>query len=166
MRRCFSSRYLLSEPIDRIDLAAAIARSPPFIDADVGASGEPGVQHEDAPESGRPRETLLQRRVVVQPESLTKPVNRVLPAVALDSRGHPLAHLVVTTSRHLFSVHPSKRHFQLGNSMHGNNSIIVPLAITINLLHCYNKSTERLLTVQGVLGIVQVPSEFIPSSIS
>ena len=76
-------------------------RSPPFIDADVGASGEPGVQDEDASKSGRPRETLFQRRVVVQPEPLAEPMNRVLPAVAPDTRRHPLAHFVVTTSRHL-----------------------------------------------------------------
>lgn len=84
------------------------SHSPPFIDANVGTSGEPGVQDEDAPESGRPRETLLQRGVVVQPESLTEPVNHVLPAVASHPRAHFLAHLVVTTSRHLFSAHPSK----------------------------------------------------------
>lgn len=88
----------------RFDPAGHRGRSPPFIDADVGTSGEPGVQHEDAPESGRPREILPQRGVVVQPESLTEPVNHVLPAVASNSRGHFLVHFVVITSRHLFSV--------------------------------------------------------------
>lgn len=81
-------------------------RSPPFIDTDVGASGEPGVQYEDAPESGRPRQTFPQRRVVVQPESPTKPMNRMLPTVAQDTRCHPLAHFVVSTSCHFFLSTP------------------------------------------------------------
>lgn len=55
-----------------------IGMSPPFVDPDVGGTREPGVQDEDASESGGSLEAGEQAGVVVQPQALPEPVHAVL----------------------------------------------------------------------------------------
>lgn len=51
--------------------------SPPPVDANVGGSCEPGVEDVDAADSIRPQQGVLQRRVVVEPQALPEPVDRI-----------------------------------------------------------------------------------------
>lgn len=50
---------------------------PPPVDAHVGGPSEPGVQDVDAAQGIRPRDGVPQGGVVVQPQSLPKPVDGV-----------------------------------------------------------------------------------------
>lgn len=73
--------------------------SPPFVDANVRTSGEPRVQNEHATKGGSSHETLPQRGIVVQSETLAKPMNRVLPALAVQR--HFRVYFTTATTRHL-----------------------------------------------------------------
>lgn len=51
--------------------------SPPPVDPNVGRSGEPGVEDVDAADAVRTQQRVLERRVVVEPQALPEPVDRV-----------------------------------------------------------------------------------------
>lgn len=51
--------------------------SPPPVDPDVGRSREPGVEDVDAADSIRSQQRFLKRRVVVEPQALPEPVDRI-----------------------------------------------------------------------------------------
>lgn len=51
--------------------------SPPPVDPNVGRSREPGVEDVDAADSIRSQQRFLQRRVVVEPQALPEPVDRI-----------------------------------------------------------------------------------------
>lgn len=52
-------------------------RSPPPVDPDVGGPGEPGVEDVDAADAVGAQQGFLERRVVVQPQALPEPVDRI-----------------------------------------------------------------------------------------
>jgi hypothetical protein len=79
---------------------AKLEHKPPLIDADVGGSGEPGVENEDAPEGGCAPESLDETRVVVQPQPLAEPVHRVL--VSLGGLSAIIGGVVHTSTAHIF----------------------------------------------------------------
>lgn len=51
--------------------------SPPPVDPDVGRAREPGVEDVDAADSIRSQQRFLERRVVVEPQALPEPVDRI-----------------------------------------------------------------------------------------
>ncbi len=51
--------------------------SPPPVDPNVGRSREPGVEDVDAADSIRSQQRFLERRVVVEPQALPEPVDRI-----------------------------------------------------------------------------------------
>lgn len=51
--------------------------SPPPVDPNVGRSGEPGVEDVDAADAVRTQQRVLERRVVVEPQALPEPVDRI-----------------------------------------------------------------------------------------
>lgn len=51
--------------------------SPPPVDPDVGRSREPGVEDVDAADCVRSLQRFLERRVVVEPQALPEPVDRI-----------------------------------------------------------------------------------------
>lgn len=51
--------------------------SPPPVDPNVGRSREPGVEDVDAADSVRSQQSFLERRVVVEPQALPEPVDRI-----------------------------------------------------------------------------------------
>lgn len=51
--------------------------SPPPVDPDVGRSSEPGVEDVDAADCIRSQQSLSERRVVVEPQALPEPVDRI-----------------------------------------------------------------------------------------
>lgn len=51
--------------------------SPPPVDPNVGRSGEPGVEDVDAADAVRTQQRCLERRVVVEPQALPEPVDRI-----------------------------------------------------------------------------------------
>lgn len=53
------------------------AGSPPPVDPNVGRSGEPGVEDVDAAHAVGPQQRVLERRVVVEPQALPEPVDRI-----------------------------------------------------------------------------------------
>lgn len=53
------------------------ACSPPPVDPNVGRSGEPGVEDVDAADAVRSQQRFLERRVVVEPQALPEPVDRI-----------------------------------------------------------------------------------------
>lgn len=51
--------------------------SPPPVDAHVRRSREPGVEDVDAADGVRTQQRFLERRVVVEPQALPEPVDRI-----------------------------------------------------------------------------------------
>lgn len=51
--------------------------SPPPVDANVGRSRKPGVEDVDAADRIRSQQRFLERRVVVEPQALPEPVDRI-----------------------------------------------------------------------------------------
>lgn len=51
--------------------------SPPPVDPNVGRSGEPGIEDVDAADAVRTLQRFLERRVVVEPQALPEPVDRI-----------------------------------------------------------------------------------------
>lgn len=58
---------------------------PPLVDTDIRGAGEPRIEHEHAPKCLRTPQTLPQRRVVVQSETLAEPVHHVLVLLAMQT---------------------------------------------------------------------------------
>lgn len=51
--------------------------SPPPVDANVGRARKPGVEDVDAADRIRSQQRFLERRVVVEPQALPEPVDRI-----------------------------------------------------------------------------------------
>lgn len=51
--------------------------SPPPVDPNVGRSGEPGIEDVDAADAVGTQQRVLERRVVVEPQALPEPVDRI-----------------------------------------------------------------------------------------
>lgn len=60
-----------------LDPASYLLSSPPPVDANVGRSGEPRVEDVHAADGVRSQQRFLQRRVVVEPQALPEPVDRI-----------------------------------------------------------------------------------------
>lgn len=52
--------------------------SPPPVDPNVGRPSEPGVEDVDAADCIRSQQSLPERRVVVEPQALPEPVDRII----------------------------------------------------------------------------------------
>lgn len=58
-------------------LPPSLPHSPPPVDPNVGRPSEPGVEDVDAADSIRSQQRFLERRVVVEPQALPEPVDRI-----------------------------------------------------------------------------------------
>lgn len=92
----------MKEDIDSVTIPSG--RSPPFVNADIGASGEPGIQHKDTSEGSSPGQTLSERGIVVQSQSFTEPMNCMLFTVTANRCHllHLIRFVVSAAARHAF----------------------------------------------------------------
>ena len=57
--------------------SSLVLGSPPPVDPDVGRAREPGVEDVDAADGVGSHQRFLERRVVVEPQALPEPVDRI-----------------------------------------------------------------------------------------
>lgn len=72
----FPKHFQHSTCIQRVTVGIGVC-SPPPVDPNVGRSGEPGVEDVDAADAVRTQQRFLERRVVVEPQALPEPVDRI-----------------------------------------------------------------------------------------